>query len=281
MKEQIKRAAAAGASLLVFPELFLHEYLSYLSKTARLGPEVKKAAEKRDGTCFQELSKAARENRIAVCYGYAEMDDTSGKLVYYNSAQFIDANGVSLSNYRKAHLWEAEESAIFQPGDKLCVFDWDGLTVGLAICYDIDFPEFIRSLVLKGAQLIVVPTALEAVFQMTPRVVVPTRAIENGVHVLYANYAATCTATSSAAATSDTAAGSNYTSSGYLGMSCSADPLGKDIMSAGTEEALLLATVELLQPRKGHATAHAPEYYVRLSHRRPELYQECTLPRPK
>ncbi|MDG9422980.1 hypothetical protein OLF92_10885, partial [Streptococcus pneumoniae] len=83
----------------------------------------------------------------------------------HNSVVLIDRQGWVLSNYRKTHLYGPVDEAAFAPGagfaEPAVV---DDVSVGLLICYDIEFPEPARALALAGAQLIVVPTSLMAPF---------------------------------------------------------------------------------------------------------------------
>ncbi|MCU1529945.1 MAG: hypothetical protein JWP75_3708, partial [Frondihabitans sp.] len=75
----------------------------------------------------------------------------------YNSAAVVDGSGV-LSVYRKTHLWD-KEKLIFTPGAAVApVVDTPQGRLGILICYDLEFPEMTRSVALRGAELIVVPT---------------------------------------------------------------------------------------------------------------------------
>lgn len=183
MKEVIRRAAAAGAALVIFPELFLTGY--HLSPS-----QVQSLAEERNGTSFRELSAAAREARVAVLYGYPELDRSSGAPRYFNSAQLVGSDGSSLVNYRKLHLWTKEgyESA-FTAGDAFAdVVECCGLKVGILICYDVEFLECVRTLALRGAQVVMVPTALEAPNDIISSKVIPALAYMNEVCVCYVNF---------------------------------------------------------------------------------------------
>jgi len=184
MKRQITTAASAGAEMILFPELFLSGYCVPAE-------QMKKVAEERNGPSFQELSKAAKEANIAVLYGYPEVDRSSGSEVFYNSAQLINKDGSSLANYRKSHLWidDMGYEKVFKPGKEFeNIVDCCGIKIGILICFDVEFPECARTLALKGVQLIAVPTAVFYTrFQNIPRILVPSRARENGVHIAYVN----------------------------------------------------------------------------------------------
>ena len=185
MKEQLYKASAVGAELLIFPELFLSGYQVPAE-------EMKCVAEERHGPSFQELSKTARESNIAVLYGYPEVDRSSGAPIYYNSAQLIDRDGSSLVNYRKTHLWIDEDGyeKVFEAGDSFAeVTECCGVKIGVLICFDVEYPECVRALALKGAQFVCVPTAIK--YKMSNKIVpasmIPCRARENGLYVAYVN----------------------------------------------------------------------------------------------
>jgi len=237
----MRRAAAAGADLVIFPELFLSEYNAVVGADAF--SDLTRLAEEKYGASFVKISAAAKENGIAVIYGYPEVDRSSGEERYYNSAQFVDKDGCSLLNYRKVHLWDVAEKESFVPGDGFPVVDWNGITVGILICYDVDFPEAVRSLALKGAQLIVVPTASDSrEFQNNSTKLVPARALENQLHIAYVNYAG----------------------EPYRGLSRLSNPLGNTVVCAGSEEALVIAQI----------STKTPLSFSYLGDRKPELYGE-------
>ena len=183
MKEQIKEAKKLGADVIVFPELFTTGY--FLSREL-----MRELAEKRDGNSFSELSACARENDIGVLYGYPELSEN----LVYNTVQFLDKSGNSLENYRKNHPWIEHTTSIetvFTPGDRLSnVFEFCGLKIGLCICYEAEFPEIMRCLAVRGADVVFCPTACTNEYDMKflCTSLVATRAFENGIYVAYINY---------------------------------------------------------------------------------------------
>ena len=240
MKEQMKKSSTEGAQLIIFPELFLTGY-------AVSREEVKRLAEEKDGPSFQELSAAAKDTRIAVVYGYSELDSSSGRWIY-NSAQLIDQDGKSLLNYRKIHPWLGDEQqfeAVFTPGNEFSVVECCGVKVGLLICYDVEFPESVRALAVKGAQLIAVPTAISTGFGNYINItqhMIPTRAMENRVYVAYVN----------------------HTKGVFAGHSVCCHPNGHVVVKAVNEESLLLAPID---------PNYKPQYPY-LVNRRPTLYKD-------
>ncbi len=176
LDEAAGRAAAAGAGLLVCPEMFLTGYA--------IGADVHRLAEPADGESADAVADIAVRHGHAVHYGYPERD---GERVY-NSAQLIGPDGARLANYRKTHLFGCFEQEWFTPGDDTVVqAELGGLTVGLMICYDVEFPENVRAHALAGTDLLLVPTAQMHPFQFVAESVVPVRAFENQMYVAYVN----------------------------------------------------------------------------------------------
>ncbi len=232
------RAAAAGAALLVTPEMFLSGYAIGAETAARL-------AEPAAGPAAREADAIARRHGIALLYGWPER---AGDAVY-NSVRLLDAEGATLAVYRKTHLFGDVDRAQFRAGDALSpVVELGGLKVGLAICYDIEFPEVARALAVAGAEAILVPTANMAPFESVAARLVPARAEENTVFVGYANYVG------------------READFSYCGLSCVCAPDGTDLARAGTGETLLVADLERAR------LAAARSLLTYLGDRRPELY---------
>jgi predicted amidohydrolase len=97
----------------------------------------------------------------------------------------------------------------------------------MLICFDAEFPELARQLALAGADIILVATALGDQWSWVAQQMMPTRGYENGVYFVYANYAGV------------------ENGLAYLGASFIGSPLGQVLARAGTEEALLIAKVQL------------------------------------
>ncbi|MCS0604500.1 carbon-nitrogen hydrolase family protein [Streptomyces sp. LP11] len=170
------RAAAAGAALLAAPEMFLTGYA--------IGDDIARLAEPADGDSADAIAETAGRHGIAIAYGYPERD---GETVH-NSAQLISADGTRLANYRKTHLFGGFERDHFTPGGQPVVqAELNGLTVGLMICYDVEFPENVRAHALAGTDLLVVPTAQMHPFQFVAESMIPVRAFENQMYVAYVN----------------------------------------------------------------------------------------------
>lgn len=176
LDEAAGRAAAAGAGLLVTPELFLTGYA--------IGDDLGRLAEPADGDAADAVAETATRHGLAVAYGYPERDGDT----VYNSVQLVSADGTRLANYRKTHLYGCFEREHFTPGERTVVqAELDGLTIGLMICYDVEFPENVRAHALAGTDLLLVPTAQLHPFQFVAESVVPVRAFENQMYIAYVN----------------------------------------------------------------------------------------------
>ena len=236
LRDQAAEAARAGAGLVVFPELFLTGY--------NIGEAVFDLAEPADGPSAAKISAIARETGVTIIYGYPER---SGDLVF-NSARLIHPVRGGVANYRKAHLYGSEETRLFAHGDSLMVAELEGLTIGILICYDVEFPEAVRALALAGAELIAVPTALIRPFDIVARTLVAARAFENQVYVAYAGMCG------------------SEAGLGYCGLSGIVGPDGQDLARAGTGPALLFADIDPSAISRGRTENPY------LTDRRPALY---------
>ncbi len=147
---RIRTAAARGATLVVLPELVATSYYASRDKLLPIAESVTDP-----GPCLSAWSSTARELKVTVVAGFAERE--GDKL--FNSAVVIDSSGRFVEVYRKLHLFGVEHRA-FSPGDRgLPVVDVDGVRLGVLVCYDLRFPETVRIMALRGAEVIAVPTA--------------------------------------------------------------------------------------------------------------------------
>lgn len=144
----IERAAAQGARLIVLPELANSGYVFATREEAfALAEEVPSGP-----TCQSWIDAAARL-QVTLVAGIAEREGDA----LYNSAVVIGPAGY-IGTFRKVHLWNAE-NLFFEPGNLgFPVFKTPMGRIGVAICYDIWFPETFRLQALKGADIVCVPT---------------------------------------------------------------------------------------------------------------------------
>ena len=147
LEHAIREAAGGGANVVVIPELSNTGY-SFANRE-----ELATLAEGQDGPTLTAWHDMARELNIVLAGGFAERGEDGN---FYNSSAIIDATGLR-AVYRKAHLWDAEK-LIFTPGDGLPpVVDTEFGRIGLMVCYDIEFPEWVREVALRGAELLCCP----------------------------------------------------------------------------------------------------------------------------
>jgi predicted amidohydrolase len=146
VRDAVERAGAAGARVVVVPELATSGYVFESVEEARslaLPP----------AEAVAPWVEVAAATGTIVAGGFAELDGD----VVYNSAAIVDGSG-PLVVYRKVHLWDREK-LWFRPGDAFPpVVDTAVGRLGLCVCYDLEFPEVVRGLALRGAELVCVPT---------------------------------------------------------------------------------------------------------------------------
>lgn len=152
----LTRAAEAGASLVVLPELASSGYVF------RDVEEAAACAEPRDGPFVSALAEVCRAHRLWVVTGLDELAPEGG---LRNSAVVVGPDG-PVAVYRKLHLFYDEKSW-FVAGDRLVVVDLPFGRLGMVICYDLWFCESIRTLALAGAEVVAVPTNWVASFKRT------------------------------------------------------------------------------------------------------------------
>jgi predicted amidohydrolase len=153
----VAQAAQAGARLVVLPELCDS---GYVFADADPAAEARGLAAPADGnvTLGQWRSLAA-EHDLMIVGGFCELGG-DGRL--YNSAAVVDASGTR-AVYRKAHLWD-KEKLVFTPGDAPPpVVDTQLGRIAVMVCYDLEFPEWVRLAALDGADLIAAPVNWPAV----------------------------------------------------------------------------------------------------------------------
>lgn len=150
----IAQAADAGAHVVVLPELANTGYMfSDID-------ELRAVAESVDGATVEEWVALAKQHDLIIVGGFAEADESleaPGVGRVYNSAVLVDSSGVRAC-YRKAHLWNTEKAGLFTPGSDIPpVVDTALGRIGVMVCYDLEFPEWIRAVALPGAELLCCP----------------------------------------------------------------------------------------------------------------------------
>ncbi|WP_448002287.1 nitrilase-related carbon-nitrogen hydrolase [Agromyces bauzanensis] len=145
--EGARAAAAADARIVVAPELAACGY------SFRDAAEALAAAEPADGEAVTEWAALAAELGIVLVAGFAELGDDGRP---YNAAVLVGPRG-ERAHYRKVHLWDAEQLVFEAGSDAPPVVDTEWGRIAVMVCYDLEFPEWVRTAALAGADLICAP----------------------------------------------------------------------------------------------------------------------------
>ncbi|WP_040263187.1 carbon-nitrogen hydrolase family protein [Pseudomonas massiliensis] len=209
-------ACAPDTSLIVFPETHLMGFPS--------AETVARVSEPVDGPSVGAIQAAAKARNLSVAIGLAEND--RGR--FYNTTLLITPEGVALK-YRKTHLW-ASDRGVFSSGDRYVTCLWQGLRVGLLVCYDIEFPESARALGQLGVDLILVTNGNMDPYGPTHRTAIMARAQENQAFALMVNRV-----------------GEGDGGLVFAGGSALVDPLGRLLHEAGRESSQFTVELDLAQ----------------------------------
>ena len=177
----IDEAAAKGAKLVAFPEVF-----NYIGNDPRDPEEIP------GGPTISLMAKKAKEHHIWIhCGSISEVNPDGEKK--YNTTVLLNPEGEEVARYRKLHAFditladgtETRESDRMQIGKDIVMLDTELGKLGLSICYDIRFPELYRYMAINGCQVIFAP----ANFQMQTgkdhwETIIRTRAIENTCYMV-------------------------------------------------------------------------------------------------
>lgn len=232
-------AARRGSDVVVFPELWSTGY--DLENAGRY------ATPTHEGI-FAELSALAREYRIAITGSCLSL---LGPGRYGNTAVFFAPDGRALGEYSKIHLFRLmDEEQYLTAGERLAMVETEAGAAGLAICYDLRFPELFRRYALAGARLVFLPSEWPHPRLAHWQTLLRARAIENQLFMVACNRVGTSKNTA------------------FFGHSCIIDPWGECVVEGGELEMLLTATID---------PAVVTEIRARIpvfEDRRPELYDQ-------
>jgi 5-aminopentanamidase len=253
IRARLEEAARQESRLVIFPECILTGYC-FESREEAL-PH----AEPVPGPSTEAIAADCRRLGVWVVIGMLEA--AGDKL--FNVAVLIGPNGVR-AVYRKIHLPFLGVDRFTTPGDQpFAVHDLGGLRIGMTICYDGSFPEAARSLMLQGADLIVLPTNWPPGAAGTPRIIVPARAMEN--HVYFA-----------AVDRIGEERGFRFIGRSLLA-DCDGEPL---VRSDDDRPTILYADIDPDEARRKQIVKIPGKYELdRLADRRPEMYGALTHPR--
>lgn len=211
-----------------------------LDLLARRGREL---AEPLDGPTAALVSELATETGATLVFGMLERDGDA----LYDTAVAAAPDG-KLLPYRKSHLYPTE-SALFAAGTELVVAPTPAGRLGMMICFEHAFPDVATALALRGAQILVIPSAVPFGYEHLLTLRTRARAQDNQVF----------------------AVGCNLAGNGFCGRSLVADPRGEVLTEAGTEETVLRAELDLA------AIEAEREREPALRLRQPDLYRHGRL----
>jgi len=207
-----QRAKEKESDVVVFPEMVDTGYEMLV---------IREKASSWDEAPFQSIQEIAKENRIHIICGISER---VGEKIF-NSTAVFDPNGELLGKYRKAHLAAyppLDEDSCISPGNALEIIEIGDMKWGLMICYDLRFPELSRSLVLKGAEVLVLCSAWPFPRVIHWKMLTCARAIENQAYFIAANRVGTDGIVT------------------FCGSSCIIDPYGVIVASAAEDQEALI-----------------------------------------
>ncbi len=245
VQSALTSAREQGSDLAVFPE----------GTQARFSADLRAVAEPLDGPFCDGLSAAARGSGVALAAGVFEKAP-GGRV--YNTVVAFDSAGELVAAYRKIHLFDAlgqRESQTIAPGSEVVIAELAGLKVGFLTCYDVRFPELARELAVRGAELIVIPSAWGAgLFKEEHWVtLVRARAIENTIWVAAAGQVPDPHEPPTSAPTG-------------VGRSMLVDPMGTVRLDLGPAAAVVAGEVDT------EVTGRVRAVLPSLEHRRPDLF---------
>ena len=152
----IKTAAEKGANIILLQDLFQTPYfcIQYDEKIFRMAKEFE------NNEIIKEMAEIAKKLNVVLPISFFEKDNN----VYFNSIAVINSDGKILGKYRKSHIPDGAgylEKYYFNPGDTgFKVWDTNYGKIGIGICWDQWFPEAARIMALKGAEILLYPTAI-------------------------------------------------------------------------------------------------------------------------
>jgi predicted amidohydrolase len=211
-----EEAARRGSDLLVLPELWSTGY--DLENVAEYATAVTTGI-------FAETARLAQENGL---YILGSCLSVLGEGKYGNTAVLFSPDGQVLGLYSKVHLFQLmDEHLYLTPGNGRSLIQTPWGESGLAICYDLRFPELFRAYALDGAKIVFLPAEWPYPRLAHWRTLLRARAIENQLYIIACNRVGKSGGTQ------------------FLGHSCIIDPWGEAIVEAGDEPVLLTASIDL------------------------------------
>ncbi|WP_266077180.1 carbon-nitrogen family hydrolase [Haladaptatus caseinilyticus] len=222
----IESAAEHDADLVALPEIFNVGYFAF--------DTYQRNAEALDGPTLTQISDLADEHDIAVLAGsiVEDLSLTDGERPaeegLANTSVFFDRDGRRQAVYRKHHLfgYESAEAEMLVPGESLGIVELEGVTVGMATCYDLRFPELYRDIAEAGATLVLVPSAWPYPRVEHWQILSRARAIENQCFLATIN------------------GSGSYDDATLIGRSTVYDPWGTLLASTGDEPDMVVRDID-------------------------------------
>jgi omega-amidase len=237
VKLMAAEAARRGSDVLVLPELWSTGY--DLENPAAY-------ATTSDQGIFDAVAQLAREHRLHILGSCLSL---LAEGQYGNTAVLFGPDGRSLGEYSKIHLFRLmQEEQYLTAGNRLALLETAWGPSGLAICYDLRFPEMFRTYALAGARVVFLPSEWPHPRLAHWRTLLRARAIENQLYLVACNRVGASKGVD------------------FFGHSCIVDPWGQAVIEAGESELLLTAAVDL--DRVDAVRQTIPVF----NDRRPELY---------
>jgi len=212
-----KAAEEYNPDLIIFPETITTGFSTGLSKE-QLWDLVDTVP-----AISEEVSKAAQKNKVYVVFPSYTRGKKRGDV--YNSSILIGPNGDIIGVYNKTHIYPAEREWAL-PGETADVYETPFAKIGMIICYDGDYPELSRILAMKGAEIIVRPSALLRSFEIW-KLTNAARAYDNHVYLAGIN-----------------ATGPDATGNYYFGNSMIVSPIAQQLALATAGETIISAKLD-------------------------------------
>jgi len=174
--KKIEEASASTPDVILLPEMWNTSYS--LENISEIGD----SNGKRTKEVMSSLAKKFNVNIVAGSVAAVRCGKVYNKLMVFNR------DGEQIAEYDKLHLFGLmDENKYISPGEKLCLFELDGIKCGAMICYDLRFPELARMLTLKGSKMLFIPAQWPEPRIHHWRTLMMARAIENQVFMVASN----------------------------------------------------------------------------------------------
>lgn len=234
---ELLNSVEANTDVAVLPEVWTTGYaLGHLERDA----------ETMDSELLGHLEEIAKRKELNIIAGSVALD-TNGKIT--NTSLIFNKEGKLLDTYSKVHLFSLfNEQELFAPGNKRTVLEVAGIMSGVAICYDIRFPEFVRAMAKDGAKLLYLPAEWPSVRGTAWELMIRANAAINQVYVCAVN----CVG--------------SFKGQEFYGHSMLVNPMGEIVAMAGKKEEILYVQpdMQLVDDVRAHMSV--------MQDLRPDLY---------